>query len=108
MDELAHNVYRVTKNFPKQELYGLVSQITRAAISVVLNYIEGYARRKPAVRLNFLEISFGSLKETQYLLHFTYIEKFLSEEDYKKLSAIADQVAAMLYTEVDNLSKSLD
>ncbi len=46
MDEYAHLVYRLTKNFPKEELYGTTSQIRRAALSVVLNYIEGCARRK--------------------------------------------------------------
>ena len=57
MDEYAHFVYRLSENFPKSELYGITSQIRRAALSVVLNYVEGYARRRLLVRLNFLEIS---------------------------------------------------
>jgi len=43
--EYVRQVYNVTKNFPKNELYGVVSQLRRAAVSVILNYIEGYARR---------------------------------------------------------------
>jgi len=72
MDEYAHFIYRATKDFPRDEIYGVVSQIRRASLSVILNYIEGYARRRPLVRLNFLETSYGSLKESKYLLHFSF------------------------------------
>lgn len=44
MDEYAHLVYKITKNFPKEEMYGITSQLRRAALSTVLNYIEGFAR----------------------------------------------------------------
>lgn len=70
MDEYVHFVYRVTKSLPKEELYGVTSQIRRASLSTVLNYIEGYARRKKAVQLNFFETAYGSLKESKYLLYF--------------------------------------
>lgn len=46
MDEYAHLVYKVTKNFPKEELFGITSQLRRSVLSVILNYIEGYARVK--------------------------------------------------------------
>ena len=68
MDNYVHLVYKLTKNFPKEELYGVISQLRRAALSVILNYIEGYARKKDKVYKNFLEISYGSLKESKYLL----------------------------------------
>ncbi|MFH1111802.1 MAG: four helix bundle protein [Patescibacteria group bacterium] len=45
MDEYVHAVYVLTKSFPKDELYGVTSQLRRAALSVILNYIEGYARK---------------------------------------------------------------
>ncbi len=79
MDFYAHYVYKITENFPKHELYGIVSQIRRATVSVVLNYIEGYARRKPLVRLNFLEISYGSLQESKYLLKFSFDENYINQ-----------------------------
>lgn len=85
MDEYAHCVYKVTMNFPKNELFGVTSQLRRSALSVILNYIEGYARRKINVRLNFLEISFGSLKESRYILHFSLVERFINNIDIKKL-----------------------
>lgn len=55
MDEYAHLVYRLTKTFPKEELYGITSQLRRAVLSVVLNYIEGYARRRDRVYTNFFK-----------------------------------------------------
>ncbi|PJB19449.1 four helix bundle protein, partial [Candidatus Falkowbacteria bacterium CG_4_9_14_3_um_filter_36_9] len=60
---------KITRSFPKDELYGITSQLRRAALSVILNYIEGYARKRDKVYKNFLEISYGSLKEAKYLLH---------------------------------------
>jgi four helix bundle protein len=107
MDEYVHFVYRVTKNFPKDELYGVTSQIRRATLSVILNYIEGYARRKPAVQLNFLETSYGSFKESKYLLYFSFIEKYLNKDDYETGLGIAERIGAMLWTEILNLERSI-
>jgi four helix bundle protein len=76
MDELVHFVYDLTITFPKEERFDLTSQLKRAALSIVLNYIEGYARQRKAVLKNFLEISYGSLKETAYLLYFSYWQFF--------------------------------
>ncbi len=96
-------VYRVTKKFPKDELYGTTSQVRRAALSIILNYIEGYARRKPAVQLNFFETSYGSLKESKYLLYFSKEENYLSDEEYKYGLALSEEIGAMLWTEISNL-----
>ena len=105
MDTYVHFVYKITKNFPKHELYGVVSQIRRATVSVVLNYIEGYARKRLLVRLNFLEISFGSLKESKYLLHFSLVEEYITKDDYHTGLRMTEEISAMLWTEVDNLEK---
>ena len=80
MNEYAHLVYKFTSNFPRQELFGITSQLRRAAVSVVVNYIEGYARIRNKVYKNFLEISYGSLKESKYLLHFSLVEGYLTQE----------------------------
>lgn len=71
MDEYVHFIYKITREFPKEKLYGATSQFRRATLSIILNYIEGYARKRPAVQLNFFEISYGSLKESKYLLYFS-------------------------------------
>lgn len=97
MDEYVHLVYFVTKKFPKDELFGSTSQLRRAALSVVLNFIEGYARQKMAVKRNFWEISYGSLKESKYLVDFAYKEQYLPREDYEKLTNLAEEIGAMLW-----------
>ena len=66
MHEYVRFVYRVTRLFPREELYGLTSQVRRAAVSIMLNYIEGYARRKLLVQLIFFETSYGSLQAVHY------------------------------------------
>lgn len=68
-DDLAVAVYQVTKLFPKEELYGLTSQLRRAAVSVASNIAEGSARESQKDYLHFLYIARASLTEVQYLLH---------------------------------------
>ncbi len=100
MDSYAHLVYKVTRSFPKEELYGVTSQLRRSTLSVILNYIEGFARRRNndcKVYKNFMKISYGSLKESKYLLHFSMIENFLSKENYNALLKLSDEIGAMLY-----------
>ena len=96
MDELVHLIYFLTRQFPKEELYGVTSQLRRSSLSIILNYIEGYARFKPAVQVNFLEISYGSLKETKYLLNFCYKEKYIRTKDYKEALERLEEIGAML------------
>ena len=93
-------VYRVSKIFPKEEIYGITSQLRRASISIILNFIKGYARRRGdncKVFKNFLEISYGSLKEARYLIYFSYSENYLNEKDYKKLADMGDEIGKMLW-----------
>lgn len=77
-DSYAHSVYELTKQLPKDELFGLTSQLRRAALSVPLNIIEGYARQSTKVQVQFLHVSYGSLKESQYLINFAVEEKLLN------------------------------
>ncbi len=61
-------VYRCTIHFPRDEMYGLTSQMRRAAVSVAANIAEGFKRRKKGEKLHFLNISQGSLEEVRYYL----------------------------------------
>ena len=106
MDEYVHFVYKVSKDFPKDELYGATSQIRRATLSIILNYIEGYSRKKKLVMINFLEISYGSLKESKYLLHFCLKERYLSNENYQSALKLAEEIGAMLWTTLKNLENN--
>jgi len=103
MDDFVHFVYNITADFPKDEQFGLISQIRRSALSVILNYIEGYARFRKNVLKNFLEISYGSLKETKYLLYFSYKRKYINEEKFKKGMVYSDRIGKMLWGILEKL-----
>jgi four helix bundle protein len=106
-DELAHLVYKVTKKFPKEELYGLTSQLRRAALSVPLNIVEGFARKGSRDYRQFLYIAYGSLKETKYLLNFAYKEGYLKEKEYGEISSLAEEVGKILWSSIKTLERKL-
>ena len=91
-DEFAFSVYKITKDFPREEIYGIISQLRRAALSVVLNYIEGYARNGDKSYKNFLQISYGSLKEAKYLIYFSYREGYVDKNSYDNLIKLTEEI----------------
>ena len=107
MDEYAHLVYKISRTFPKEELYGLVSQMRRAVISVVLNYLEGYARNRIAVRLNFLETSCGSFSETEYIVEFSLLEGLINKDDFLACEKLSNEIGAMLWKELSNVETAV-
>ena len=70
-DELAYGIYMATKNFPKEESYGITSQLRRAALSVPTNIVEGYGRQGQKEFKYFVNIALGSLAEVKYLMDFS-------------------------------------
>jgi len=99
MDRYVMLVYEITKHFPADERYGVTSQLRRAALSVLLNYIEGFARFRTKVNIVFLETSFASLKESEYLTYFAdkqgYIVDSLKKE-FTEIKNIESEITAML------------
>ena len=87
MDLYVHTIYSVTKKFP----------------SVILNYIEGYARRKNKVNINFLEISYGSLQESKYLLDFSLKEGFIDKHEFEEIFALSNEIGAMLWKTLEGM-----
>ena len=83
-DDLALAVYRVTATFPKQELFGLTSQMRRAAVSVPSNIVEGCARNSKADYLHFLSTAYASARELDYQVSLAgrlgYVKGKASEE----------------------------
>ena len=86
-DEVALSVYKLTGGFPKEELYGLTSQIRRAAVSVPSNIVEGCARESQAEYLRFLTMAFGSLRELRYQLGLSNRLEFLSDLDWSMIES---------------------
>jgi four helix bundle protein len=84
-DDLTVAIYERTGSFPKEELYGLTSQLRRAAYSVAANIVEGSSRESKREYLHFLHIARGSLSEVQYFLHLSQRLHLLSSEEADRL-----------------------
>jgi four helix bundle protein len=84
-DEVAVMAYQVTAGFPKEELYGLVSQMRRSAVSAPSNIVEGCARDSQSDYLRFLYIAFGSLKELNYQLSLSKRLGFVDNNDLSEI-----------------------
>lgn len=95
-DELTVQIYEQTKAFPREEVYGLTSQIRRAAYSVPANIVEGSSRESKRDYLHFLHIARGSLSESQYFIHLANRLGYLSEADKSSLQARSRQAFACL------------
>ncbi len=93
----AHNfvleVYRYSDNFPKAELYGLTSQLRRAAISVPANIAEGFKKKGKADKARFLNIAQGSLEECRYYL---ILAQDLGYGETGELNAVLEEVSKLL------------
>lgn len=93
---LAEEVYKVTGDFPKTEIYGLTSQLRRAAVSVPSNIAEGQARNSTGEYVQFLGVSKGSLAEVETQLEIACRLGWLSPADKERLLAQADEIGRML------------
>jgi four helix bundle protein len=94
--EFTLNVYRATASFPKEELYGLTSQIRRASVSIASNIVEGSGRGGDAELIRFLRIAAGSAHEVEYQLLLAHDLGFLSKELYQQLETESVQIKRML------------
>ena len=92
---LAESCYRCTKTFPRDELFGLTSQIRRAASSVPANIAEGYGRDSLASYIHFLRIAQGSLKELETHIILANRIELLATENAEKLLSTSDEVGRM-------------
>jgi four helix bundle protein len=86
-------VYRLTETFPRHELFGLTSQMRRAAVSIPANFAEGYKKRSPADKARFYNIAQGSIEECRYYL---ILAEDLEYGDTRSLMAGLEEVSRML------------
>lgn len=96
-NELAHRVYDLTVSFPKTEVFGLTSQLQRAALSVPTNMVEGHARNNKKEFHRFLSIALGSLAETEYLLEFAFERNLISKNDYEKVYLLRQETGHIIW-----------
>jgi len=95
-DDLCVAIYRLTRQFPKEELCGLTSQLRRAAVSVAANIAEGAGRQTKKDYLHFLYIANGSLAEVRYHLHLSKRLDILSSDQYRQISESQAEAASTL------------
>ena len=93
----ALSIYRMTERFPKEEIYGLTSQIRRAATSIPLNIAEGYAKKDSQAEFKrYLMMALGSSDEMQVLLNFVKDLGYIDLETQQKAREIYKEIAKML------------
>ena len=97
-------VYKATKTFPKEEMYGLTSQIRRSCASISANIAEGCGRRGEAELARFLQIAMGSASELEYHLLLSCDLGFLKTYDYQQLVNELLEVKKMLATFIKKLT----
>jgi four helix bundle protein len=84
-DTMALEIYKATTSFPREEQFGLTSQMRRAAVSIASNIVEGSARQSVGDYLRFLDMAFGSSRELEYQLSLAHRLGFLSLSKYEKV-----------------------
>ena len=99
--QLSHSftleVYKITSDFPKQELYGLTSQIRRATLSIPTNISEGAGRNSDKEFNQFLNIALGSANETEYLLILSKDLNYISNEKFESLEIKINTIKSKIY-----------
>ena len=100
--ELVLHIYRITRTFPREEVYGLASQIRRAAVSVPSNIAEGYMRGSREY-VQFLKIALGSAAEVETQLSLSKDLGFISEDEFMKIYAIVKEVLRLLTSYIKRL-----
>lgn len=101
--DLVREIYLLTENFPKDELYGLRSQMERAAVSIPSQIAEGYLRRHRKEYVQFLSISLGSAAELEtQIIICKSINKFKGT-DFSKAELLLEEVMKMLYVMIERV-----
>ena len=93
---LVKGIYELSKSFPKEEMYGLTSQVKRAAVSLPSNIAEGIGRNYKKDTIQFLHISRGSLYEVETLLNIAVMVQIITEEKFRPLAELIEECLKIL------------
>jgi four helix bundle protein len=104
---LSLELYRLSRTFPREEIYGITSQLRRAAVSIGANLAEGCGRRTNAEMARFVRIAMGSASELDHHLLLCKDLGFLRDEDYKRTSRNLIEVRKMLKGLLDSIEAEL-
>ncbi len=106
--DLTLSVYRISKNFPDDEKYGLISQLRRATSSIPINIAEGCGRISKKDFMNFLHISFASASEVDYTLMLSKDLGYISIEDYIPLQEQIEEIKRMLSALIETIKNTVN
>lgn len=93
-----NHIYKITRQFPKDEMFGLTSQIRRAAVSIPLNISEGEARKSDPQFSHFLDISIGSAAEVNTCLEIAFNLKYINQPEYTESVNLVQEISKLLYS----------
>ncbi len=105
--EMVTSIYLLTQTFPKEELFGLVSQMRRASVSVPSNIAEGYARGTDKEKLHFLRVSSGSMSEVETQLMLSLNLGYINQEKYNELAEVISSIWKQLNALISSIKKRL-
>ena len=105
--KLTLKIYQVTKNYPREEIYGLTSQMRRSAVSIPCNIAEGYRRGHRKEYIQFLFMAHGSCSELETLLSLSSDLGLISEQVFRELFGLQEEVSKLLNGLVSSLSRTI-
>ncbi len=106
-DDLVIEIYKLTPGFPKSEIYGVTSQLRRAAVSVAANIVEGSSRQHQKDYLHFLSMAKSSLSEVEYLLSLVSRLGYLDQKDFGQIDFLAQKTARTLFGLIQAVRKDI-
>ena len=105
--QIAETVYKLSRNFPREEMYGMTSQIRRSAASVAANIAEGYGRENRGSFVQFLKIAQGSLKETETHLLLSERVGLVKRKEIDGLLEQSDELGRMLHSLIRSIQRKV-
>jgi four helix bundle protein len=102
---LSLEIYKVTKDYPQDERFGLISQMRRSAVSIPCNIAEGYSRKNIKEYLQFLYVAYGSCSELETLISLSQDLGLLNIEKYAKLNTLQQEFSKLLNGLIKSLSQ---
>ena len=103
--KLSLEIYQITRDYPKEEIYGLVSQMRRSAVSIPCNIAEGYRRGYRKEYIQFLRMAHGSCGELETLLSLSYDLAILDRITFEKLYPLQEEISKLLRALISSLLK---
>jgi len=98
-------IYKLTEKFPRHEMFGLVSQMRRAAVSVAANMAEGYAAGGKCQFGRYLDIAQGSLAEVEYYLILALDLKYITQSEYEQVESLRSETGYLLHRLIESLDR---